>query len=1224
MVAEDDGISPRKRRKITSPKTAPYVLRSLLDQVPLSGEDPTTDDVYITCVEYWNDNLYIGTSSAEILHFVCLPPDPSDSSNEPSFILASRLLIPFSQNAPLATQHPGVQQIVLLPTVNKACVLCNGTVTFYLLPELSPAFNNTKVNNCRWIGGLDLNADTNGTEPPVVLIGAQSRMMLVRIGDDARRIRNIEFPSCLTASRRGTIACAADSHAYSLLDVEHQQKIPLFPISSSNEAFESGHVEDMPSAPSPTPQGTRTHARSSSSNTLVGLLQPNPPHLQHDRSRSATRELSPDSGTPRRSVSQDRSRSASPRTSIENRAGELQPGPVTDTKPLPPLPKQLKPHIVSPTPSEFLLVTGTEEKEPGVGMFVNLDGDVVPRGTLNFHRYPEFIVIDSGEENNLVESTENTHDQYILAVIETEQDGKRCKWLEVQPWDVDPREEENRKSWLEVPSAEDMPSCPVGICHTMSSSQLAFGELGSLLQMVRLKTPSLSPHIPVTDPRTQASIEQLQKEKELFESQELTDSDGVRKGDGSSERGWEAERNNEEAKFARALGQTQSSLVMWSGRRIWRVVRNPLTTQLDGALQDAQGSKELMYGNLKRDPILDVFEEVQAAEPRSEAEFLGLNFLKQKSSLLLFGDLLFMDAAGRKGAAIQVTERVLTTGGLDPRIVLLLIPQLRQEALQGPQGIWVHGGLAQIAEVYLQRLEKADEQYKDLNALDDEVVNMIKRFLLSWQQKRGYGSIADETYVFDSVDAALLHLLLEQDSQLAMEQRSVSPIRAELNKVVDTWKGSFDRAVVLLESYRRLYVLSRLYQSQKMSRNVLKTWQRIVEGEEDVGAEVTGPGIEAQMRKYLVKIKDAQLVEEYGSWLAGRNPQLGIQVFADKTSRVRLEPADVVKMLKERAPNAVQVYLEHLVFAKNYTQYADDLLGYYLDTVLSVLESSPAARESLAESYSTYRALRPPKPTYMNFIMENTPSESWWQSRLRLLQLLGGGSSSQFSSTPSPSKLTYSIPAVLARIEPFQNELVSESVILDGLQGRHREALRLLTHGLGDYDSAVRYCLFGGPRSTSSAGTVELADKPHQSELFRYLLDEFLQIQDVSERIERTSDLLARFAAWFDIKDVLQLIPDDWSVDILSGFLAHVFRVLVSQTREARIERALSASLNLRIGAEYIEGMEKGGGWLEDDSGVRRLKDAAAADADRNPAAVQVADGGSDFGDMVEASQSGL
>lgn len=307
---------------------------------------------------------------------------------------------------------------------------------------------------------------------------------------------------------------------------------------------------------------------------------------------------------------------------------------------------------------------------------------------------------------------------------------------------------------------------------------------------------------------------------------------------------------------------------------------------------------------------MHVFEQVQVAEPRSEAEFLGLNFVKQKSSLLLFGDLIFMGSDARDESAINTTERVLIDGGLDPRVILLLIPKLRHEALQGPQGIWAHGGLAQAAEIYLQRLEKAEKQSKELSALDTGVLDMIKRFLLSWQQKRGYGSITDEIYVFDSVDAALLHLLLERESILLAEQSPVSSIRSELNKLVDTWKGNFDRAVTLLESYHRLYLLSRLYQSQKMSRNVLKTWQRIIEGEEDVGGEVTGPGVEAQMRRYLVKIKDAQLVEEYGSWLAGRNPDLGIQVFADNTSRVKLEPADVVTVLKERAPNAVQVYLE--------------------------------------------------------------------------------------------------------------------------------------------------------------------------------------------------------------------------------------------------------------------------------------------------------------------------
>ncbi|KKK16141.1 hypothetical protein AOCH_004903 [Aspergillus ochraceoroseus] len=1213
MVSEEEGTSPRKRRRVGPPKAAPYAFRPLFDQVPVKADDAEEDDVHITTVEYWSeffkarkavlprilmlitfssdDNLYIGTSAAEILHFVCLPPDPSDQSNEPSFILASRLPIPFSQNSSISAASPGIKQILLLPTVNKACVLCNGTATFYMLPELSPAFGgNTKVNNCRWIGGLDLNINPDDSDNPVVMIGTQTRIMLVKIGDGARLVRNIDFPGCSALSRRGIISCVADTRAYSLLDVEHQQKIPLFPISFADEMFHSGQVEDMPtpsaaSKMSPSSQlsispsaDNRTHARSSSLNTLAGMLQPATRSASKDRSRSLTPEPSSGSGSPTRSISRDRGASTSPRLSSEQPARNNQSSPGDERKPLPPLPKQpsvsLGPHVLSPTPSEFLLVRGSDEAEPGVGMFVNVDGDVV-RGTITFHRYPKAIVIDKGEENNLIQSPENTKEELILAVIESDQDGTMRKLLEVQPWDVDPSEADDHKSWVEIPLIEDGELQHVGICHTISSNQLDMQDLGKLLRVVRLKTPSLSPHTPVADPRTQASIEQLQKEKELFESQETTDSDGSKK---ASEAGWEAERNAEEAKIAQTLGRTQSSLVMWAGNRIWRIVRNPLTTQLNDALQNAQGVDESGgHLTLNREAIEDILGMAQQSEPRSEAEFLGLNYLKQKASLLLLGDLIFMNSKDRSQAAIDATERALIIGNLDPRIAMIMIPLLRGETLQSPQGIWIPAGLAETVEKYLVRIEKAHKSLAGI--FDGGVLSMMNRFLLSWQQKRGYGSIADESYVFDSVDAALLCLLLAQSSSMTKEQLASTAIRTDLNRLVDNWKGNFDRAVSLLEAYHRLYALSRLYQSRKMSGHVLKSWRRIIEGEADIAGEVTAAGVEVQMRRYLVKIKDIQLVEEYASWLSQRNPQLGIQIFSDNTSRVRLDPSDVVKLLQERAPNAVQEYLEHLVFSKNLTQYADDLLQYYLDTVLSVLESSPEARASLSESYSTYRALRPPKPTYMNFITENTPSEPWWQSRLRLLQLLGGGSTSQFTSVPAPN-LNYSIPAVLARIEPFQNELVSESIILDGLQGRHREALRLLTHGLGDYDAAARYCLFGGPRSTSSTGAaLEFAERSRQSELFGYLLDEFLQIQDLSERIERTSDLLSRFAAWFDVREVLGIIPDDWSVDILGGFLVHVFRVLVSESHEVKIERALSAGLNLRVAAEHICGMEKVGGW---------------------------------------------
>lgn len=200
------------------------------------------------------------------------------------------------------------------------------------------------------------------------------------------------------------------------------------------------------------------------------------------------------------------------------------------------------------------------------------------------------------------------------------------------------------------------------------------------------------------------------------------------------------------------------------------------------------------------------------------------------------------------------------------------------------------------------------------------------------------------------------------------------------------------------------------------------------------------------------------------------------------------------------------------------SEYANDLIGCYLDSVLSVLESSERARSILAESYETYRALRPPRPTYREFITENAIDERWWQDRLRLLQLLGGsqGAVSQ-----------YDVPLALSRIEPFERELVPEMIILDGKQARHQPALRLLIHGLGDYDSAINYCLLGGaglfhPTFGATPSAV-VPSAEEQATLFGYLLSEFLEIQDPGDRVEQTGGLLERFGRWYDARQVRAL-----------------------------------------------------------------------------------------------------
>ena len=88
----------------------------------------------------------------------------------------------------------------------------------------------------------------------------------------------------------------------------------------------------------------------------------------------------------------------------------------------------------------------------------------------------------------------------------------------------------------------------------------------------------------------------------------------------------------------------------------------------------------------------------------------------------------------------------------------------------------------------------------------------------------------------------------------------------------------------------------------------------------------------------------------------------------------------------------------------------------------------------------------------------------------------------------------------------------------------HEEALKLLTHNLGDFDTAIRYCLLGGLSLFHTRGTSvsqdELPSKEEQSRLLRLLLLESLRIEDQSDRFERTEELLERFGSWFDASEV--------------------------------------------------------------------------------------------------------
>jgi hypothetical protein len=348
----------------------------------------------------------------------------------------------------------------------------------------------------------------------------------------------------------------------------------------------------------------------------------------------------------------------------------------------------------------------------------------------------------------------------------------------------------------------------------------------------------------------------------------------------------------------------------------------------------------------------------------------------------------------------------------------------------------------------------------------------------------------------------------------------------------------------------------------------------MVEGERDDGGEFVDG--ELRVRDYLTKIKDAELYAEYSVWLAQRNPKLAVQVFTDDRSRVKLQPKQVVTCLREHAPNAVKEYLEYLVFGKGMTTYANELIAYYLDIVIEKLESSQEAKDILQVGYESYRALSTPKPTYQQFIQENAVDEEWWQSRLRLLQLLGGS---------QDATAQYDIGAILRRIEPFTEQLVPEVIILAGREGHHDKAIKLLVHGLGDYSTVLSYCLAGGSSIYHPvSGALRKQSTPQwdeQVKLFHTLLAEFLKIEDEDDRLEQTGNLLERFGAWFDVSYVLSVIPDSWSIEAISKFLVSSLRRLVSEHSQAMVVRALSGGENIKVAEDFVDRMDDLGPTIE-------------------------------------------
>lgn len=138
---------------------------------------------------------------------------------------------------------------------------------------------------------------------------------------------------------------------------------------------------------------------------------------------------------------------------------------------------------------------------------------------------------------------------------------------------------------------------------------------------------------------------------------------------------------------------------------------------------------------------------------------------------------------------------------------------------------------------------------------------------------------------------------------------------------------------------------------------------------------------------------------------------------------------------------------------------------------------------------------------------------------------------------------TLSFPPLLS--EHVESTLLhKEKAILLGRAGRYSEALQLLVEG-HDTEAAEAFCV----------KAAQARDSQFRQTLFLTLLQIYLNSKDL---IGATVDLLSNNPEVFAAEQVIRLLPDSWSVQLVSKFLFGSFRETLHRRRMTALQKALT------------------------------------------------------------------
>jgi len=307
-----------------------------------------------------------------------------------------------------------------------------------------------------------------------------------------------------------------------------------------------------------------------------------------------------------------------------------------------------------------------------------------------------------------------------------------------------------------------------------------------------------------------------------------------------------------------------------------------------------------------------------------------------------------------------------------------------------------------------------------------------------------------------------------------------------------------------LTQFKRYHALALYYMYLTQPQNAIGIWHKLIH--KNVVDE-NFPGIEYVIT-VLSQLDNRNLIYESLTWLLKISEERAIDVIIQRDDIEFLKPDQVCEFLK-RHTVSLKLYLEYLIYSKYYAKelYHTHLASLYANDVIRLLNDAITDEKDVKTAREKFQTL-----------LETSSN--------------------------------YRISSILQKI--FKYPLHEEIAILYGKMGQHDKALKILVYKLKDFPAAERYCeVISKEKSIAFKRNVCFV-----------LLNVYLNpLPEDDVRAEHfllpAIHFLNNKANEFDPIQILEILPDDWSVDLLQSFLLKSLRHCLSNRRNNQVESNL-------------------------------------------------------------------